>query len=466
MKICTQCALSNPEGSRFCARCGAAMTYDLDDDTLAYVTPVAPGTVFEGKYEVNEEIGHGGMGVVYRGHDLSLGRLVAIKVLPEHFNTDVEVIQRFKKEARAMASLDHPNIVPVYAIGQFKNFHYFVMKFLEGCTLAELLDAKRASGVGRFSAAEATQVLVQTCRGLAHAHSRGLIHRDIKPGNIMLGAELHVTIMDFGIVKEERSAEPLTRTGLVFGTPEYMAPEQAQGHAVPGPTTDLYSLGVVAYEMLSGAPPFVGDTPFSVVVKHIKEPPAPLLDRVPGVSRALHAVVLRALEKQPQHRFSSADEMREALEAASAPPRVMPAEAFVVDQPMHRPHAFPVPVVLPPGVPMPPAQFGRPSVIPSPIAVVPTPPPPPPAAPGAAWGPRPAVPVAPRAAAQGAAPTGDSAFVDDRPGHYRSLTTAQAIRPTSAPRPAWLPAALVGALALLGIIALGVAMAFRAGPAP
>ena len=471
MKICSQCALSNPDGSRFCARCGAAIIYDLDDEAIAYVTPIAAGTVFEGKYQVNEEIGRGGMGVVYRGHDLSLGRHVAIKVLPEHFNTDEEVIQRFKKEARAMASLDHPNVVPVYAIGQFKNFHYFVMKFLDGRTLAELLEAKRASGVGRFSPAEATQVLVQACRGLAHAHSRGLIHRDIKPGNIMLSPDLHATIMDFGIVKEERSAEHLTRTGLVFGTPEYMAPEQAQGHAQPGPTTDLYSLGVVAYEMLSGAPPFEGDTPFSVVVKHIKEPPAPLVERVPGVSRALHEVVLRSLEKEPQLRFSSADQMREALEAASAPPPVVPVDAFVVDQPTPRPHALPVPGVLPPGVPIPPAQLGRPSVIPSPIAAVPTPTPPPPSppvpAPGAVRVARPAVPVPPRTQAHGgAAPASDAAIVDDRPGHYRSLMTAQATRSPQAKRPAWLPAAIVGVLALLGIIGLAVALAVRETPSP
>jgi serine/threonine-protein kinase len=283
-------------------------------------------------------------------------------------------------------------------------------------------------------------------------------------------------VIDFGVAKLADASfaeggDGRTVRGELLGTPEYMAPEQAQGHAQPGPTTDLYSLGVVAYEMLSGAPPFEGDTPFSVVVKHIKEPPAPLVERVPGVSRALHDVVLRALEKEPQLRYATADQMREALEAASAPQPSPAAEAFVVDQPTPRPHALPVPGVLPPGVPMPPPQLGRPSVIPSPIAAVPTPTPPPPSprvpAPGAVRVARPAVPVPPRAQVHGsAAPASDAAIVDDRPGHYRSLMTAKATKSPQATRPAWLPAAIVGALALLGIIGLAVAMAMRETPSP
>ena len=244
------------------------MEIHIDEDRSAYNTPVAPGTIFESKYQVLEEIGRGGMGVVYKGHDLSLNRQVAIKVLPEQFNTDDDVIARFKKEARAMATLDHTNIVPVYAIGQQRNFHYFVMKYLDGQTVAERLDALRKEGLPpRVSQREVTDIVSQVCRGLGHAHRRGLIHRDIKPGNIMLSPDGMVTIMDFGIVKEQMGAESLTRTGLVFGTPEYMAPEQAQGEAAPGPATDLYSLGIVGYEMLSGRAPFTGDTPFSIVLK-------------------------------------------------------------------------------------------------------------------------------------------------------------------------------------------------------
>lgn len=296
-------------------RCGAPLEIHIDEDQSAYTTPVAPGTIFEGKYQVLDEIGRGGMGVVYRGHDLSLDRLVAIKVLPEQFNTDDEVIARFKREARAMAHLDHPNIVPVYAIGQQRSFHYFVMKFLDGETVAERLDVLRESTNPHMAPEIVRKVVVEVCKGLAHAHGRGLIHRDIKPGNIMLGPSGHVTLMDFGIVKEQAGEDTLTRTGLVFGTPEYMAPEQAQGLSEPGTTTDLYSLGIVAYEMLSGDPPFLGETPFSVVLKHIKAPPPPLVKIIPQVNVQLQEVIFKALAKTAVERWQNADEMRDALEA-------------------------------------------------------------------------------------------------------------------------------------------------------
>ncbi|MCA9559347.1 MAG: protein kinase, partial [Myxococcales bacterium] len=209
---CPQCGHVNTAEARFCARCGAGLEIHISEDRSAYNTPVAPGTIFEGKYQVLEEIGRGGMGVVYRGHDLSLDRLVAIKVLPEQFNTDDEVIARFKREARAMAALDHPNVVPVYAIGQQRMFHYFVMKFLEGATVAELLERKRKTDDPQFRPERVRRTVMQVCLGLGHAHKRGLIHRDIKPGNIMLSPDGHVTIMDFGIVKEATGGEALTRT--------------------------------------------------------------------------------------------------------------------------------------------------------------------------------------------------------------------------------------------------------------
>ncbi|MFZ4735585.1 MAG: protein kinase domain-containing protein [Bradymonadia bacterium] len=476
MRECSHCGLANQAESRFCARCGANLHVVIDEARAAYNTPVAPGTIFEGKYQVLEEIGRGGMGVVYRGHDLSLDRLVAIKVLPEQFNTDDEVIQRFKKEARAMATLDHPNVVPVYAIGQFRNFHYFVMKFLEGKTVADILEEMRRDGRERFEPRDVQRVVIDVCRGLSHAHGKGLIHRDIKPGNIMVGGDLAVTIMDFGIVKEEKGGENLTRTGLVFGTPEYMAPEQAQGHALPGPTTDIYSLGVVAYEMLSGAPPFRGDTPFSVVIKHIKEPPEPLVERVPGVSRAFQEIVFRALEKKTERRYASAEQMREAM--ASIDPDLLEVDegdpSFVLEEVSPRAPHLPPPAPLPMGMPAPPL---RPSVGPPPVAEVRGLPPPGhipgraravPSEPSGVAIRRPAVPVTVNRP-PGAPPTGpsDPALVEDRPGHYRSLTTARSLRDRERSRvPNWLPAALVGALALLGILFILFAMGRRGDTNP
>ena len=198
---------------------------------------------------------------------------VAIKVLLSQFNSDAESVARFRREARAMAALDHPNVVPVYAIGHELELHYFVMKFLAGWTVSERLKRVRLGLAEPFTQEECRGCLIQLCRGLEHAHRRSLIHRDIKPSNIMIGPDGHTTIMDFGIVKEAAD-DSLTKTGIVFGTPDYMAPEHAQGKP-PSPATDLYSLGIVAYEMLTGQQPFKGSTPFSMVLKHIKEPPPP-----------------------------------------------------------------------------------------------------------------------------------------------------------------------------------------------
>ena len=271
------------------------------------------GTCFDGKYEVLGEVARGGMGIVFRGNDRSLGRSVAIKVLLKRFNTDAESVARFRREARAMASLDHQNIVPVYAIGKEFGLHYFVMKFLTGWTVSERIKRVRLGLAEPFSPEEVRQALIQVCRGLDHAHLKGLIHRDIKPSNIMVGPDGHVTIMDFGIVKETAD-DTLTKTGIVFGTPDYMAPEHAQGQP-PSAATDLYSLGIVAYEMLTGEQPFKGGTPFSLVLKHIKEPPPPLIDRREDIDEAFQDIIFRVLAKEPEDRYPTAGAMMSALQA-------------------------------------------------------------------------------------------------------------------------------------------------------
>ncbi len=276
--------------------------------------PIAKGTVFEGKYEVLELIGRGGMGYVFRGRDQSLGRDVAIKVLRVRYSRDHESITRFRREARAMAALDHRNIIPIYAIGEEHGMHYFVMKYISGYTIARRLKRVRKGMDQPFSEGEVRFIVSEVCSGLGHAHDRALIHRDIKPSNIIIGGDHRVWIMDFGIVKQ-LDEDGLTKTGIVFGTPEYLAPEQAQGKAKPSAATDIYSLGIVAYEMLTGEPPFMGDTPFSMVLQHIKDPPAPISGKRPEVDPMLESIVLRALEKEAGVRFQSAAEMHQAFKA-------------------------------------------------------------------------------------------------------------------------------------------------------
>ena len=306
MSACPSCGHDNPDDGRFCGQCGAVLIEG------AQATPVPPGTVFDKKYEIQREIGRGGMGYVYLGTDHSLGRDIAIKVLPEDAATEAVVIERFRTEARAMAALDHPNIVPVYAIGQHARFHFFVMKFLDGRTVAEHLMARADAGADGLEVGEVKRILVEVCRGLEHAHARALIHRDIKPGNIMIGVDGHVTLMDFGIVRPI-SSERLTESGRIYGTPEYLSPEQAEGRVVASPHTDIYSLGVVAYEMLTGEPPFMADTPFGVALKHMRQLPPPLKERLPDLDDAIQDVVFRCLAKDPDRRYATVAELRLAL---------------------------------------------------------------------------------------------------------------------------------------------------------
>ncbi|MBU1897733.1 protein kinase [Myxococcota bacterium] len=316
---------SSPTATR-CVACGAALSQGDVSFDFSASEPAQVGLIFEEKYEVISELGRGGMGVVYAALDLALGRKVAIKVLPEQFDLSAEVVARFKREARAMACLDHPNIVPVYAIGQQGRLHYFVMKHLDGETVRDRLTARSMEGAEGLPQEEALEALIQTCAGLSHAHERGLIHRDVKPGNLMRSPLGQITIMDFGIVKARHHGAGLTQTGLILGTPEYIAPEQAQGAAAT-PTSDIYALGIVGYEMLAGEPPFGGGAPFQILMRHINELPASLQAR--GISARLERVIFKALAKHPEDRFQSAEAMRLALERVRSEDRRVGARAEI-----------------------------------------------------------------------------------------------------------------------------------------
>ena len=270
----------------------------------------------DNKFQLIEEIGRGGMGFVYRATDLSLKREVAVKILPPHYNDDEAVVSRFQREARAMASLDHHNIVTVYSIGHDQGLHYFVMKLLKGQTLAQLL--KRIE-VGQHLPLEVPQsldYLIQACNGLEHAHSKSLLHRDIKPGNLMLSAQGALTIMDFGIVKRLDDTESVglkTAHGKIFGTPEYMPPEQAMGKGDYSPASDLYALAIVGYELLCGRLPYFADTPIGIIIQHIRAEIPGFVGRAENRYPLLEAIFKRALAKDPRDRFESAGSFRDAL---------------------------------------------------------------------------------------------------------------------------------------------------------
>jgi Protein kinase domain len=257
------------------------------------------------EYEILEELGRGGMGIVYRARERQLEREVAIKVLPFTLAFDRELVERFLREARTAAALEHTNIVPIYRVGRRGDVIFFVMKLLRGQSVSDRLRAK-----GRLSAAEARQVIIETAAALGYAHRRGVVHRDVKPDNLRHDEDGRCVVTDFGIARSA-GATRLTTTGMSVGTPKYMSPEQARAKDVDG-RSDIYSLGIVGYECITGNPPFDAGDALGTLMKHIQSPlPRPQLDS--DDDRALYAVIERMLEKHPEDRFRDADELIAAL---------------------------------------------------------------------------------------------------------------------------------------------------------
>ncbi|MES1204540.1 MAG: protein kinase [Pseudomonadota bacterium] len=274
-----------------------------------------------GSYTVLDELGHGGMGRVYLAEHTLIGRKAAIKVLNPDIATDPEVVSRFFTEARAVNDIRHPNIVEVTDFGTFDALYCIVMEYLEGETLAARMDRIRC-----FDEPSVVRIMKQCTSALGAAHEQGLVHRDIKPENIFLRAHPDypdfVKLLDFGIAKllgPESSVGHHTKTGSVMGTPSYMSPEQCLGESALDIRSDVYSLGVVIYQMLTGLLPFTGDTLGRLIVCHVSEPPVPPSVVNATVSRAMNDLVLRAMQKKPKDRFQSARDMREALERVLAP---------------------------------------------------------------------------------------------------------------------------------------------------
>ena len=282
------------------------------------MSAIEAGTVIDGRYRVSARLGSGGMADVYLAHDTLLGRQVALKLLHHRFAEDQEFVERFRREASSAAGLSHPNVVAVFDRGEWDGTYYIAMEYLPGRSLKAVVREH-----GPLSPSDATDIVVQILLAVRFAHRRGIIHRDIKPHNVILDEEGRAKVTDFGIARA--GASDMTLTGSIMGTAQYLSPEQAQGHAV-SETSDLYAVGVVLYELLTGSVPFEGESAVTIALKQVSAEPTPPSQRNPEVTPALDAVVMRSLAKDPLARFASADEFIAALQQARE--GISPAPAF------------------------------------------------------------------------------------------------------------------------------------------
>ncbi len=264
--------------------------------------------IYNGRYELSHQIARGGTAQVYLARDLLLDRPVALKMLFPELSADRSFVDRFRREAQAAANLSHPNIVPVFDWGESDRTYYIVMEYVDGEPLSSIIRSQ-----GPLAPNQAAGIATDIAKALSYAHRHGVVHRDIKPGNIMITADGQVKVGDFGIARAIGADENVTQTGLVMGTATYFSPEQAQGLGVDG-RSDVYSLGVVLFEMVTGQPPFTGETPVSIAYQHVREiPPEPRTIN-PAVPVALEAIILHAMAKQPADRYASAQEFQSDLQ--------------------------------------------------------------------------------------------------------------------------------------------------------
>jgi eukaryotic-like serine/threonine-protein kinase len=268
------------------------------------------GQLVNERYRLVTRIGSGGMADVWSADDTMLHRRVALKFLHDRFAQDQQFVERFRREASSAGGLSHPNVVGVYDRGEWEGRHFIAMEYVQGASLRDLIDRG-------LSVPEAVEIVRQVLAGASFAHGRGIVHRDLKPGNVMVDSDGRARVTDFGIARA--GASEITQTGSVMGTAHYLSPEQAQGMDVTA-SSDLYSIGVILYEALTGRVPFGGDSAVTIALKQVSEQPQPPSRLNPSVSRALDAVVLRALAKDPSNRFPSAAEFSRALDAAERDP--------------------------------------------------------------------------------------------------------------------------------------------------
>ena len=306
------------------------------------------GETIAERYELEEVVGQGGMSTVYKAHDSLLERYVALKVLHQQYNEDEDFVERFKREARSVAQLQHPNIVTVIDRGEEDGRQYIVFEFIDGENLKELVVRK-----GRLDVRDALEIADEIAQGLAFAHENGLVHRDVKPQNVLLNGDGRAKVTDFGIARSLDVEHGVTQTGTILGTSNYIAPEQATGQPVDA-HTDVYSLGIVLYEMITGELPFPGENFVAIAMKHIQQPSPNVLDVRGDVPLRVASMIDRALEKDPEHRFPTMGAFATEIEASLAEldrgedaevTMVVPAAQRLRPQ-KHRKPVSPVPILI------------------------------------------------------------------------------------------------------------------------
>ncbi|GBD32586.1 Serine/threonine-protein kinase PrkC [bacterium HR33] len=340
MPFCPRCGKSTQHDSAFCTHCGTRITGARPDEATALIETAGSGSLLVtqeriierlrqltlGEYEILGELGHGGMATVILAHEVTLNRKVAIKVMsPALLAQDPGIRERFKREAQTAAALSHPHIIPIYTVRESEDLVFFVMKYIDGRSLETVIQE-----VGALPIPVVQTILQQIGSALDHAHQRGVVHRDMKPGNVMLDRDGWVVVTDFGIAKVA-GTQALTVTGGVVGTPAYMSPEQCSGQPVTG-ASDQYSLGVMAYEMLTGRQPFEATSLVTLMYEHVHTAPRPIRELRPDCPLELEKAVLRMLAKSPGERFPSVAEAIASIAAAEVPQDVRSQMATLVQR--------------------------------------------------------------------------------------------------------------------------------------
>ena len=331
--ICPQCQADNQPDSRFCHKCATPLEIDkggpVDQTLTLEFSPagLARGTLFAGRYEVIEELGRGGMGRVYKVYDQKIEEVIALKVIHPEISVNEKAIDRFRNELRFARKIGHRHVGRLFDLGEEDHKFFITMEYVEGENLKSFI---RRSG--QLAPRKAISLTKQVCEGLSEAHRLGIIHRDLKPQNIMIDREGNARIMDFGIARFTE-AEGLTGSGVMVGTPEYMSPEQVETIEVDK-RTDIYALGVILYEMVTGRVPFAGETPLAVLIKHKQESPQNPQESNPLVSEAMTRIILKCLAKEKEARYASVEELYEELTLAEG--ALPQAEKGVMTRPFPR----------------------------------------------------------------------------------------------------------------------------------